>query len=33
MNLDQCVDRALSYLNETVRGRFAANPLEVLATT
>ncbi|MGH3430677.1 MAG: hypothetical protein ACRDRI_16250 [Pseudonocardiaceae bacterium] len=30
MNLDQCVDHALSHLDETVRGRFAADPLEVL---
>ncbi|SDN07783.1 hypothetical protein SAMN04488074_13346 [Lentzea albidocapillata subsp. violacea] len=30
MNLDQCVDRALGYLDEVVRGRFAANPLGVL---
>lgn len=30
MNLDQCVDRALNHLDEAVRGRFAANPLEVL---
>ncbi len=30
VNLDQCVDLALSHLNETVRARFAANPIQIL---
>jgi hypothetical protein len=30
MNLDRCVERALDYLDETVRRKFATAPLEVL---
>jgi len=30
MNLDRCVDRALSHLGETLRAKFAASPLDVL---